>query len=94
VSDDLVEHLLGTRTSCGAGGAQFWKEEEKGRTRVSTERTEQLLGTGARIITSACPFCQTMLTDGVKAKDQDGLEQLDIVELLERSLDAAPATVP
>jgi Fe-S oxidoreductase len=77
---------------CGAGGAQFWKEEEKGRTRVSTERTEQLLATGAGIVTSACPFCQTMLTDGIKAKDQEGLEQLDIVEILERSIDAAPAT--
>jgi len=72
---------------CGAGGAQFWKEEEKGRTRVNFERTDQLLATGASIVTSACPFCQTMLVDGIKAKDAEGIEQLDIVELLERSVD-------
>ena len=76
---------------CGAGGAQYWKEEEKGRTRVNFERTDQLLATGARIVTTACPFCQTMLTDGIKAKDQEGLEQLDIVELLERSIDPGSA---
>lgn len=72
---------------CGAGGAQYWKEEEKGRTRVNVERTDQLLATGASIVASACPFCQTMLLDGIKAKDQEGVEQLDIVELLERSVD-------
>ena len=54
---------------------------------MNYERTDQLLATGATIVTSACPFCQTMLVDGLKAKDKEGIEQLDVVELRERSVD-------
>jgi heterodisulfide reductase subunit D len=73
---------------CGAGGAQMFKEEEKGTTRINTERTNEALGTGASIIAAACPFCNTMLTDGVKEKDAD-VQVLDIAELVALSLAAA-----
>jgi len=75
---------------CGAGGAQMWKEEEPGRTKVSFARTNQLVQTGAKIIASACPFCMRMLSDGINLQDHAGLEQLDVAELLLRSVEAAP----
>ena len=72
---------------CGAGGAQMFKEEEKGDTRINLERTEQALETGATVIASACPFCNTMLTDGIKAKEQESsIEVLDIAEIIASSL--------
>jgi Fe-S oxidoreductase len=72
---------------CGAGGAQMFKEEEKGDVRINTERTLEALGTGANIIAAACPFCNTMLTDGVKAKEkEDEVRVLDIAELIEASM--------
>ena len=67
---------------CGAGGAQFFKEEEPGNERVNVARTEQLLATGATTIASACPFCMRMLTDGLGAKDRDDVQQRDVAELL------------
>ncbi len=51
---------------CGAGGAQMFKEAEKGDREVFIERTEDALETGAGIIATACPFCMTMMTDGLK----------------------------
>lgn len=72
---------------CGAGGAQVFKEEEKGDKRVSTERAEEALCTGAGIIASNCPYCMMMLTDGVKVKEQeDKMQVLDIAELIAKSL--------
>jgi heterodisulfide reductase subunit D len=72
---------------CGAGGAQMFKEEEKGATRVNFERTSEALETGAEIIAAACPFCNTMLTDGVKNKEKDDLVQvMDVAELIAASL--------
>jgi heterodisulfide reductase subunit D len=72
---------------CGAGGAQMFKEEEKGDHRINTERTNEAIGTGAGIIASACPFCNTMLTDGVKlAEKEDSVKVLDIAELIAESL--------
>ena len=70
---------------CGAGGAQMWKEEEAGDIKVSFARTNQLVETGAGVIASACPFCMRMLTDGLNLQDHQGLEQLDIAELLLRA---------
>jgi Fe-S oxidoreductase len=68
---------------CGAGGAQMFKEEEKGTTRVNFERTEEAIETGADIIAAACPFCNTMLTDGVKNKEkEDSVKVMDIAELI------------
>jgi heterodisulfide reductase subunit D len=67
---------------CGAGGAQMFKEEEKGTIRISEARAEEALETGAKIVAVACPFCSTMLTDGVKAKDRHDVKVYDIAELL------------
>ncbi len=67
---------------CGAGGAQMFKEDEKGDKRINIARVEQALETEATIVASACPFCSTMLTDGVKAKDKLNVKVFDIAELL------------
>lgn len=67
---------------CGAGGAQMFMEETEGK-RVNIERTEEALATGAETIASACPFCMTMLTDGVKEKGkQEEVAVKDIAELV------------
>ena len=72
---------------CGAGGAQMWKEEEKGNTRINNERTKEALNTGAAVIAAACPFCNTMLTDGVKNKEkEDEVAVMDIAELVALSI--------
>jgi heterodisulfide reductase subunit D len=75
---------------CGAGGAQMFKEEEKGQTRVNFERSGEALDTGAGVVAAACPFCNTMLTDGVKhAEKEDTVRVLDVAELVLASLDGA-----
>jgi len=72
---------------CGAGGAQMWKEEEKGTIRINFERSDEAIATGANIIAAACPFCNTMLTDGVKnAEQEESVKVLDIAELVAASL--------
>ena len=73
---------------CGAGGAQMFKEEEKGNTRVNFERTNEAIGAGANVIAAACPFCNTMLTDGVKAAEkEENVKVMDIAELIAMGLD-------
>ncbi|MGZ5254265.1 MAG: (Fe-S)-binding protein [Flavitalea sp.] len=72
---------------CGAGGAQMFKEEEKGQKRINWERTDEAISTGASIIAAACPFCNTMLTDGVKTREKEETTQvLDIAELVAASM--------
>lgn len=72
---------------CGAGGAQMFKEEEKGSTRINQERANEALETGAQVIAAACPFCNTMLTDGVKAREKEAeVKVLDIAEIIAASL--------
>ncbi len=72
---------------CGAGGAQMFKEEEKGTTRVNWERTNEAVATGAAVIAAACPFCNTMMTDGVKvAEKEESTQVLDIAEIVAASL--------
>ena len=72
---------------CGAGGAQMFKEEEKGTTRINIDRTNEAIATGASVIAAACPFCNTMMTDGVKlAEKEDTVQVLDIAELVAASL--------
>jgi Fe-S oxidoreductase len=72
---------------CGAGGAQMFKEEEKGATRVNFERSNEAIQTGASIIAAACPFCNTMLTDGVKnSNKEEEVEVFDIAELIAQSI--------
>ena len=68
---------------CGAGGAQMFKEEEKGTIRINEERINEALSTQATIVAAACPFCNTMMTDGVKAKEkEDVVKVLDVAELI------------
>ena len=68
---------------CGAGGAQMFKEPEKGDKDVNIERTEQALETQPEIIAAACPFCNTMMTDGIKNKEKEAsIKVLDIAELM------------
>lgn len=72
---------------CGAGGAQMFKEEEKGDIRINVERTGEALGTGAQVIAASCPFCNTMLTDGVKVHEKENeVQVLDIAELVEQAM--------
>ncbi len=69
---------------CGAGGAQMFKEPEKGDKDVNIERTEQALETQPDIIAAGCPFCNTMMTDGVKNKEKEArIKVMDIAELLD-----------
>ncbi|MFD2825501.1 (Fe-S)-binding protein [Leeuwenhoekiella polynyae] len=68
---------------CGAGGAQMFKEPEPGTKDVNIERTEEALETKPEVIAAGCPFCNTMMTDGVKNKEQEGkVEVLDIAEMI------------
>ena len=72
---------------CGAGGAQMFKEAEKGDKEIFIERTEDALKTGASVIATACPFCMTMLTDGLKYKNkEEEVKNLDIAELLAQAI--------
>jgi len=68
---------------CGAGGAQMFKDAEEGDKEINIERTEQALDTKAEIIAAACPFCNTMMTDGVKNKKQEDMVKImDVAELI------------
>jgi len=73
---------------CGAGGAQMFKEPEKGTKDINIERTEQALDTKPEIIAAGCPFCNTMMTDGIKNKEKEGdIAVLDIAELIAQAED-------
>lgn len=73
---------------CGAGGAQMFKEPEKGDKDVNIERTEEALKTSADLIATACPFCNTMMTDGVKNKEKEGsVKVYDLAELIAKAAD-------
>ena len=68
---------------CGAGGAQMFKEDEPGDKRINTERSEEALATGANTIAVNCPFCLTMMTDGVTAAErQEDVMVYDLAELI------------
>lgn len=81
---DLVEmkRCRSNGLCCGAGGAQMFKEPEKGKKDVNMERMDDVLDAKAEIVAAACPFCMTMLRDGVKSagKEQD-IDVLDIAEI-------------
>ncbi|MDA8923725.1 (Fe-S)-binding protein [Flavobacteriaceae bacterium] len=73
---------------CGAGGAQMFKEPEQGNKDINIERTEQALETQPDIIAAGCPFCNTMLSDGVKNKEkEDSLPVLDLAEMIATAKD-------
>jgi Fe-S oxidoreductase len=82
---DLVE-MKSCRTNglcCGAGGAQVFKEDEPGNTRINIARTEEAIETGASVVAAACPFCMIMWEDGVKQKGvENQIELKDIAELI------------
>ena len=67
---------------CGAGGAQMFKEAEKGDKEINIKRTEQALEANTEIIAAACPFCNTMLSDGIKNKNENKVALMDIAELI------------
>ncbi|NMH29032.1 (Fe-S)-binding protein [Flavobacterium silvaticum] len=82
---DLVEMKRSRKNGlcCGAGGAQMFKDAEPGNKEINIERSEEAISTGSQIIAAACPFCNTMLTDGVKAKEKEAdVKVLDVAELL------------
>ena len=83
---DLVEMKRSRKNGlcCGAGGAQMWKEDEPGEKRINIERAEEVIGTGANAVAANCPFCITMLQDGLKAKEQN--EQVPVYDLSEMIL--------
>ena len=70
---------------CGAGGAQMFKESEKGNQEINIKRTEEAINTDAKIIAAGCPFCNTMLSDGVKSQDNSNVSVLDISEIIDES---------
>ncbi len=73
---------------CGAGGAQMFKEEEKGTSRINIDRSNEAISTGASVIAAACPFCNTMMTDGVKlAEKEEAVQVLDVAELVAQSME-------
>lgn len=82
---DLVEmkRCKSNGLCCGAGGAQMWKEDEPGDKRINIERAEEALATGAKVVAANCPFCLTMMSDGIKAKDdQETVMVYDLAELI------------
>ncbi len=89
LDSDLVE-MKRSKTKglcCGAGGAQMWKEDEAGDKRINTERADEALATGASIVAVNCPFCLTMMSDGVKNREkQDEVMVMDLSELIVKAL--------
>jgi Fe-S oxidoreductase len=75
---------------CGAGGAQMFKEDEPGNKRINTERIEEALSTGTKAVVANCPFCLTMLSDGVKeANRQNDFMIYDISELVLQQINSS-----
>jgi len=90
MTDNLVEmkRHKSFALCCGAGGAQMFKEAEKGNKEIFIERTEEALTTHAQIIATACPFCMTMMTDGLKYKNrEEEIKNLDIAELVVKAME-------
>lgn len=72
-----------TGLCCGAGGAQMFKEDEPGFKRINVERSEEIMASGANIVVANCPFCITMLSDGMKAHEkQDDIMVYDLSEMI------------
>lgn len=82
----------GGTSCCGAGGGRMWMEEDP-KHRVSTQRAAEALGTGARTVATGCPFCLTMMTDGVAAHGAE-VRVLDLAELLAERLGLNPPAAP
>lgn len=89
LQSDLVEMTRNRSKAlcCGAGGSQMFKEAEPGEKEIFTERTEEALKTNPDVISTACPFCMTMISDGIKLKEKEKVEVLDLAELVVKALD-------
>lgn len=88
LDSDLVEmkRCKSKGLCCGAGGAQMFKEAEPGKKEVNDERTEDVIESKADVVAVGCPFCMTMMTDGVKTKDkEDSIKVYDLAELIAES---------
>ena len=71
---------------CGAGGAQMFKEPEKGSQDINIKRSEEAIKTEAKIVAVSCPFCNTMMNDGVTSK-QESIDVVDIAQMIEKAED-------
>ena len=69
---------------CGAGGAQMFKEPEKGDKDINIKRSEEAIESKSEIIAVGCPFCNIMMSDGIKSMEKD-ISVLDIAQMIERS---------
>jgi Fe-S oxidoreductase len=88
-----MERNRETGMCCGAGGGLMWMEEETGH-RVNVARTEQALAVNPSVISSGCPYCLTMLSDGTKAKEaEETVQTYDVAELLEKAVIGEPQTL-
>ena len=89
--DSLMVEMKRSKSNglcCGAGGAQMFKEPEKGNKDINIERTEEALGLNPEIIAVGCPFCMTMMTDGVKNfEKEDQVKVMDVAELIAKAND-------
>lgn len=88
LDSDLVEmkRCKSKGLCCGAGGAQMFKEAEPGKKEVNDERTEDVIESKADVVAVGCPFCMTMMTDGVKTKEkEDSIKVYDLAELIAES---------
>src|SRR5690554_2826160 len=87
---ELVEMARSKRNGlcCGAGGAQMFKEPEPGNKDINVERTEEALEIKPQVIAAGCPFCNTMLTDGIKSKEkEDSVQVMDVAEMIASAQD-------
>jgi Fe-S oxidoreductase len=81
-----MERKRETGMCCGAGGGLMWMEEHAG-TRINVARTEQALAVNPSVISTGCPYCLTMISDGTKAKEvEEQVQTLDVTEILEKSV--------
>lgn len=93
VSTVEMERSRKTSFCCGAGGGRMWMEEHIG-TQVNAERSREAIATGAKTVAVGCPFCMTMITDGVKSHGKDEEVRVkDLAELVAEALEEEPATV-
>ncbi|GMN11435.1 (Fe-S)-binding protein [Croceitalea sp. MTPC9] len=86
---DIIEMKRHKKTAlcCGAGGAQMFKEPEKGDMDINVLRTKDALETNPNIIATGCPYCNTMMTDGIKAHEkEEDITVLDVAELIANSI--------
>jgi Fe-S oxidoreductase len=86
-----MERNLAKSFCCGAGGGRMWMEEDIGE-RINDARTDQAIAAGAETIAVACPFCLTMMSDGIKDRQkEETMVSLDIAEIVWKAMDLEPS---